>query len=136
MQLGMPEMIFIFLLALIIFGPKKLPEIGRQFGKALAEFKRASNEFKSQLEDEIRQIEQEPATAPAIASAPVSTPMLAPAEGAVAREATSYSYVASSGSNGTEAAPEAASAAAAASSDSNSILAPAASVNPAPEPNA
>lgn len=57
MNLGFSEMIFIFLLALIIFGPKKLPEIGRQIGKALAEFKRASNEFKSQLETEMRQIE-------------------------------------------------------------------------------
>src|SRR5213082_2832133 len=53
MNLGMPEMIFIFLMALIIFGPKKLPEIGRQLGKALNEFKRASNEFKAQIESEI-----------------------------------------------------------------------------------
>ena len=53
------EMLFIFLLALILFGPKKLPEIGRQIGKALAEFRRASNEFKSQLEAEMRQIELE-----------------------------------------------------------------------------
>ena len=45
MNLGMPEMIFIFLLALVIFGPKKLPELGRQLGKALAEFKKASNEI-------------------------------------------------------------------------------------------
>jgi sec-independent protein translocase protein TatB len=57
MNLGMPEMIFIFLLALIIFGPKKMPEIGRQIGRALAEFKKASNDFKSQIEDEIRQLE-------------------------------------------------------------------------------
>src|SRR5713226_9574435 len=57
MNLGMPEMIFIFLLALIIFGPRKLPEIGRQLGRALSEFKRASNEFQAQLEEEIRQIE-------------------------------------------------------------------------------
>ncbi len=57
MNLGMPEMLFIFLLALIIFGPRKLPEIGRQLGKALTEFKRASNEFKMQIEDEIRQLE-------------------------------------------------------------------------------
>ena len=61
MNLGMPEMIFIFLLALLIFGPRKLPEIGRQIGKAMAEFKRASNEFKSQLESEIRNIELEEA---------------------------------------------------------------------------
>jgi sec-independent protein translocase protein TatB len=59
MNLGFSEMAFIFILALIIFGPKKLPEIGRQIGKALAEFKRASNEFKWQLEAEMRQIEAE-----------------------------------------------------------------------------
>jgi sec-independent protein translocase protein TatB len=59
MNLGMPEMIFIFLLALVIFGPKKLPELGRQFGKALAEFKKASNEFKNQLETEMLNIELE-----------------------------------------------------------------------------
>ncbi len=71
MNLGFPEMIFIFLLALIIFGPKKLPEIGRQIGKAMNEFKRASNEFKAQIEQEINQMEAEktpqilpPATAP------------------------------------------------------------------------
>ena len=59
MNLGFSEMIFIFLLALIIFGPKKMPEIGRQIGRALAEFKRASNEFKAQIETEIRQMETE-----------------------------------------------------------------------------
>jgi sec-independent protein translocase protein TatB len=59
MNLGFTEMAFIFVLALIIFGPKKLPEIGRQIGKALAEFKRASNEFKWQLEAEMRAIEAE-----------------------------------------------------------------------------
>src|SRR5207237_9349900 len=59
MNLGFPEMIFIFLLALIIFGPKKLPEIGRQIGKALNEFKRASNEFKAQIESEISHLDVE-----------------------------------------------------------------------------
>lgn len=59
MNLGFPEMIFIFFLALIIFGPKKLPEIGRQIGKALNEFKRASNEFKSQIEAEINNLDTE-----------------------------------------------------------------------------
>jgi len=57
MNLGFSEMLFIFLLALLIFGPKKLPEIGRQIGEAMAQFKRASNEFKAQLEDEIRNME-------------------------------------------------------------------------------
>jgi TatA/E family protein of Tat protein translocase len=59
MNLGMPEMIFIFMLALVVFGPRKLPELGRQLGKALAEFKRASNEFKNQLEVEMMNIELE-----------------------------------------------------------------------------
>jgi len=59
MNLGFPEMIFIFFLALIIFGPKKLPEIGRQIGKALNEFKRASNEFRTQIESEINNLEVE-----------------------------------------------------------------------------
>jgi sec-independent protein translocase protein TatB len=48
---------FIFVLALLIFGPKKLPQIARQVGKALNEFKRASNEFKAQIESEINQLE-------------------------------------------------------------------------------
>jgi TatA/E family protein of Tat protein translocase len=59
MNLGFPEMIFLFLFALILFGPKKLPEIGRQIGRALNEFKRASNEFKSQIESEIAQLDLE-----------------------------------------------------------------------------
>ena len=59
MNLGFPEMLFLFLLALLLFGPKKLPEIGRQVGKALAEFKRASNELKGQLENEMRLLETE-----------------------------------------------------------------------------
>lgn len=51
------ETIFLFLLALLVFGPKKLPEIGRQIGKLLNEFRRASNEFRSQIESEISQAE-------------------------------------------------------------------------------
>ncbi len=51
------ETIFLFLLALLVFGPKKLPEIGRQIGKLLNEFRRASNEFRSQIEAEISQAE-------------------------------------------------------------------------------
>ncbi len=61
MNLGFSEMLFIFFLALLIFGPKKLPEIGRQIGEAMTQFKRASNEFKAQLEDEIRNMEAEEA---------------------------------------------------------------------------
>ncbi len=51
------ETIFLFFLALIIFGPKKLPEIARQVGKYLNEFKRASNEFKAQIEQEIAHLD-------------------------------------------------------------------------------
>ncbi len=53
------ETIFLFFLALIIFGPKKLPEIARQVGKYMNEFKRASNEFKAQIEQEIAHLEVE-----------------------------------------------------------------------------
>jgi sec-independent protein translocase protein TatB len=53
------ETIFLFFLALVIFGPKKLPEIARQVGKLLNEFRRASNEFKAQIEQEIAHLEVE-----------------------------------------------------------------------------
>src|SRR5690242_602732 len=56
--LGYPEMIFIFFLALILFGPKKLPELGRTVGKALTEFRRASNELKSTFDREMKNLEQ------------------------------------------------------------------------------
>src|SRR6266540_1298468 len=57
--LGVPEMMIIFILALLLFGPKKLPELGRTVGKAITEFRRASNELKSTFEREMRAIEQE-----------------------------------------------------------------------------
>src|SRR5438445_8572322 len=57
-SVGMPEMLIILVIALIIFGPRKLPELGRSLGKSLAEFKRASNELKTTLEEEIRLDEQ------------------------------------------------------------------------------
>ena len=57
-SIGMPELIIIFVIALIIFGPRKLPELGRSLGKSLAEFKKASNDLKNTLEEEIRLDEQ------------------------------------------------------------------------------
>src|SRR6476619_5218414 len=57
--LGMQEMIFIFVLALLIFGPKKLPELGKTIGKAMTEFRRASSELKSTFDREMRTLEQE-----------------------------------------------------------------------------
>src|SRR5271170_6635807 len=58
-RMGFSETIFLFFLALVIFGPKKLPEIARQVGRALNEFRRASNEFKAQIEQEISHLEDE-----------------------------------------------------------------------------
>lgn len=53
-SLGMQEIIVIFILALIVFGPRKLPELGKTLGKGLAEFKKASNELKQTWEEEVR----------------------------------------------------------------------------------
>jgi TatA/E family protein of Tat protein translocase len=58
-RMSFSETIFLFFLALVIFGPKKLPEIARTVGKYLNEFKRASNEFKAQIEQEIAHLDVE-----------------------------------------------------------------------------
>ena len=77
-NIGMPELIVIFTIALLIFGPRKLPELGRSLGRSLSEFKKASNELRSTLEEEIRVEEQQqrevakPATPPVTAGTPVA----------------------------------------------------------------
>ena len=58
-NLGMSEMIFIFVLALLIFGPKKLPELGKTLGKAMTEFRRASSELKTTFDREMANLERE-----------------------------------------------------------------------------
>jgi TatA/E family protein of Tat protein translocase len=81
-------MVVIAVIALIIFGPRKLPELGKSLGKSIAEFKRASNELKNTLEDEIRTEElqdaRKSAQIPPTASVPGTTaapPTIAVAEG-------------------------------------------------------
>jgi sec-independent protein translocase protein TatA len=57
--LGVQEMLAIFVLALLLFGPKKLPELGRMLGKAVSEFRRAKNELKSTFESHLSELERE-----------------------------------------------------------------------------
>ena len=52
-SLGMPEILMILVIALIIFGPRKLPELGKTLGQSLAQFRKASEDFKRQWEDEV-----------------------------------------------------------------------------------
>jgi sec-independent protein translocase protein TatB len=73
------ETVFLFVLALVVFGPKKLPEIARQLGKLMAEFRRASNEFKSQIEQEIAHLEVEDRRKSMLAAVP-------PPEGTASRK--------------------------------------------------
>jgi sec-independent protein translocase protein TatA len=91
-SIGMPELILIFVVALLVFGPKKLPELGRSLGKGLAEFKRASDDLKKTIEDEIEQGKREADSVKKqvtevretiTAVPPAEAPR--PAEGAVAR---------------------------------------------------
>src|SRR5258706_4542193 len=83
-SLGIPELILIFIVALIIFGPKRLPEIGRTIGKALGEFKKATDDFKNTIErevhvDELKQIAST-IKAPVIDTGSRSEPVPEPAE--------------------------------------------------------
>src|ERR1700683_4926590 len=57
--IGGQEMVFIFILALVLFGPKKLPELGRTIGKAITEFRRASSDLKASFEREMHNLERE-----------------------------------------------------------------------------
>jgi TatA/E family protein of Tat protein translocase len=85
--IGMPELVIIFVIALLVFGPKELPKIGKTIGKAMGEFRRASDELKEGIQREIEMAEREsteatptPEAAPATVSAepPVAEPKSAP----------------------------------------------------------
>jgi TatA/E family protein of Tat protein translocase len=85
--LGGPELLLILVLALIVFGPRKLPEVGRSMGKMLAEFRKASHEFQRTIEDEVEAEKARPplpAPAAAAPAAPVADPQ-PPAEATVGR---------------------------------------------------
>jgi TatA/E family protein of Tat protein translocase len=91
-MLSFPHLVVLFVIALIIFGPQKLPELARMLGKATAEFRKMTNDFRYALEDEVRELErqtrireEESAAAARAAQAPVPAPSPAP-EGAVPRE--------------------------------------------------
>lgn len=69
-SVGFPELILIFFVALIVFGPKKLPEIGKSIGQALGEFRRATNELKSSLEEDVSRSEPPASAQPSIQPTP------------------------------------------------------------------
>ncbi len=56
--LGIPELIIIFVIALVVFGPKKLPELGKSIGRAMAEIKKASEEFQENVRSEMKEVEK------------------------------------------------------------------------------
>jgi len=70
--IGLPEMAVILVLALLIFGPKKLPEIGRSLGKAIRGFQQASSEFENEFKREAQQLEQAVKTSSPVKSAEVA----------------------------------------------------------------
>jgi sec-independent protein translocase protein TatA len=70
-SLGMPELIVIFVIALVVFGPRKLPELGRSLGRGIAEFKKATNELQNTLEQEINADEERTKAAAGAAQAAV-----------------------------------------------------------------
>ena len=118
--LGGPELFLILLIALIVFGPRKLPEIGKSMGKMMAEFRKASNEFRQTIENEVEaekirdatriempRLDAEPAATSAapVTSAPEATTTSAPAEPAAPTDAVAEPVAAAVSRETTTAAP-------------------------------
>lgn len=81
-NIGFPELIVVLVIALLVFGPSKIPEIARSLGRAIVEFKRASEELKATLEDEVRKLDDETPSRPSGASAKApNEPTPPPAKG-------------------------------------------------------
>ncbi|GLI37032.1 TatA/E family twin arginine-targeting protein translocase [Geobacter hydrogenophilus] len=78
--IGMPELIVILVIALVVIGPQKLPDMARSLGKGLAEFKRASNDFRRGLEEEARAAEEKERIARENAAKEKTGPEKAPGE--------------------------------------------------------
>ena len=72
--LGFTEILFILVLALLLFGPKKLPELGRLVGRGLAEFRRASADLRATVEDELNNVEREASREPNVPRSPSISP--------------------------------------------------------------
>ncbi|MBW4481840.1 MAG: TatA/E family twin arginine-targeting protein translocase [Tildeniella torsiva UHER 1998/13D] len=98
---GLPEMALIMVLALLVFGPKKLPEIGRSMGKAIKGFQEASREFEEEFKKEAQQIEKA-VTAPMKATLePESPKVLTPPETAAGAEPAAAAPLSDTNGSGT-----------------------------------
>lgn len=111
-SLGITEILFILVLALLVFGPRKLPEIGRTLGRALGEFRRATSELKHSLDAEISR-EETPSTPAAAPQPPSSQPPASPppaaqpaAPHAVAPQSPASQPPASSGTDASAESPD------------------------------
>jgi sec-independent protein translocase protein TatA len=85
-SIGFPELLVIFVIALIVFGPRRLPEIGKALGQGINEFKRASKDLQNRLEEEIEQDRQASTTATPEAAAPANPPQTPPPAETEARQ--------------------------------------------------
>src|ERR1700735_353795 len=104
-MLSIPHLIVIFVVVLVVFGPEKLPELARNMGKIMAEFKRATGDLRSTFEGHMRDLEREAderkigATAKAAAAAPAQPPPIVPAAGTVTASAPNAAAISAGAPN-------------------------------------